>query len=57
MEEDPDCTLEAGDYRIILKNKKDLCPKLIERTLLLQCISTSKEKTIVQYQLKGWNDN
>ena len=42
MEEDPDCSLEIGDYRVILKSKKDLCPKLIERVILLQCTSTLK---------------
>jgi hypothetical protein len=51
MEEDPDCSVEAGGYRIILKSKKDLCPKLVERTLVLQCSATLKEKTIVQYQV------
>lgn len=51
MEEDPDSSVEAGDYHVTLISKEDLCSKLIKRTLRLKCISTQKERVIDQYQV------
>lgn len=51
-EDDPDCTLELSGYRITLIGTKNLCPRLTERTVRLQCTTTLREKTIVQYQVQ-----